>query len=96
MAIRTQPRFDAVDQHIEKIRFLRRVRFIECCLEFFLDSDADDLRRKRDELQEGLRMLDDRNSIQRTEALIRAFQARLYTIPHERYLQRALRSRVAS
>lgn len=86
-----QDRIAAVDFHKRKIRFLRRIALIERFLEIFMDGSPEEIRAKRDELKAGLPMLEDPEARERCEELIRAFQARLYAIPHERYLARALR-----
>ncbi|TVS15916.1 MAG: hypothetical protein EA417_11980, partial [Gammaproteobacteria bacterium] len=54
-----QPRFAEVDFHVRKIRFLRRMSLIERFLEIFLEGSAQEIRAKRDELAEGLPMLED-------------------------------------
>lgn len=86
-----QDRIAAVDFHERKIRFLRRIALIERFLDIFMDGSPEEIRAKRDELRAGFPMLEDADTQERCRELIRAFQARLYTIPHERFLARALR-----
>jgi len=80
-------RFSAVDEHIEKVRFLHRLKTISRFADIFMDGTADEIREKRDELENGKHLLEDPDAIALCEKLIKGFTARLYTIPHERHLR---------
>jgi len=84
--VRPDPVFPEVADHIERVRFLKRLKTIARFAEIFMEGSAEEVRSKRDELEAGKHLLDDPRSLDLCENLILAFTARLYAIPHERHL----------
>jgi hypothetical protein len=81
------PQFPEVERHNERVRFLNHMKTTERFLEVFLEGTSEEIRKKRKQLEDGRHLLDCPETLSRCDKLIRAFTARLATIPTERYLR---------
>lgn len=85
------PVFPELSVSDAKNNFLDRLRHTEMFVETYCDGDPALIRKRRKILEDGKHLLDDANDRSICQRLIQLFNARLATIPHERFLRKHIR-----